>query len=255
MYFPGSGKLYLIPLPIAAGTQAQAIPIHINHIIQQLDYFLVENIRTARRYIKALGHPQPINQLVFVCLDKHTPAQQVATYMQPVKQGRDAGLLAEAGCPGIADPGSLAVQYAHQHQIEVVPLVGPSSILLALIASGFDGQNFAFHGYLPINQRARQVAIKKLEGAAWQFGQTQIFIETPYRNQALLAALLATCRAETQLCIGRNITGQGGWIRAQSIQQWKAHKPDLHKVPVVFLLASATQGLSQDLTQTSLHPG
>ncbi len=232
-----TGKVYLIPLPIAVDTQAQVIPTYVIHTIQQLDYFLVENIRTARRYMASLGHSKPIGDLRFKCLDKYTSLEEIATYMLPVLQGKDVGILAESGCPGIADPGSLAVQYAHQHQLEVVPLVGPSSILLALMASGFNGQSFAFHGYLPINQNERQKAIKKLEKDAWQLTQTQICIETPYRNQSLLSDFLQICQPRTLLCIGKNITGQGGWIQTLSIQQWKAHLPDLHKIPAVFLLA------------------
>ena len=232
------GKVYLIPLPIVANTQKQVIPAQVIQVIQQLDYFLVENIRTARRYIASLGHPQPIADLTFLGIGKHTAAQQVATYMLPVHQGKNVGILSEAGCPGIADPGALAVQYAHQHNLEVVPLVGPSSILLALMASGFNGQNFVFHGYLPINKKERQGSIRKLEKAAWQLKQTQLFIETPYRNQALLLDVLDLCQPDTLLCIGKNITGHPGWIQAKSIQQWKAKQPNLHKIPAVFLLAS-----------------
>lgn len=230
------GKLYLVPLPIAAGTHTQVIPDYVSQVVKQLEHFLAEDIRTARRYVKALGHLQPMATLQFVCLDKYTTAQQVAKYMQPVLQGKDIGLLAEAGCPGVADPGATAVQYAHQHSIEVVPLVGPCSMLLALMASGLNGQCFAFHGYLPIDQSKRKEVIKKLENAAWKQQQTQIFIETPYRNNALLATILATCQAHTLLCIGQNITAQGGWIKTKTIQQWRAHLPELHKVPAVFLL-------------------
>ncbi len=232
------GKLYLIPLPIAADTHTQVIPACVSQTVKELAYFLAENVRTARRYVKALGHPKPIAVLQFACLDKHTTVQQVANYMQPVFQGEDMGLLAEAGCPGVADPGAIAVQYAHQHNFGVVPLVGPSSILLALMASGLNGQCFTFHGYLPIDQSKRKEAIKKLENAAWQGKQTQIFIETPYRNDALLATVLATCQPHTLLCIGQNITAQGGWIKTKTIHQWQAHLPMLHKVPAVFLLSS-----------------
>ena len=148
------------------------------------------------------------------------------------------GILAEAGCPGVADPGAAVVHYAHQHHIPVIPLVGPCSILLALMASGFSGQNFAFHGYLPINKEARNKAIKRLEMQALQNQQTQIFIETPYRNEALLAALLDTCKPTTCLCIGKNITAPDGWIQSKPIKAWKQHKPSLNQVPSVFLLSS-----------------
>jgi 16S rRNA (cytidine1402-2'-O)-methyltransferase len=239
MHATQPGKLYLIPLPIAPNTQEQVIPAQVRQIIQEIDYFLVENIRTARRYIAAIGHPKPIDALTFICLDKESLRKQVAIYMQPVLQGKDVGVLAEAGCPGIADPGALAVQYAHQHHIEVIPLVGPCSIVLALMASGLNGQSFAFHGYLPIHQDERQKAIKKLERDAWQLGQTQICIETPYRNQALLLALLQVCQPNTLLCIGKNITAQDGWVQTMSIQQWKNHQPNLHKSPAVFLIAKS----------------
>lgn len=232
------GRLYLIPLPIAANTQAQVITTYVVQIIHQLNYFLVENIRTARRYIKAIGHPQPMAHLDFVELNKHTSKQQSASYMRLVQQGRNAGVLTEAGCPGIADPGMLAVQYAHQHQLEVVPLAGPSAILLALMASGLNGQCFTFHGYLPIEQWERDQAIKQLDKLAWQLGQTQIFIETPYRNAVLLEAVLNACRSDTLLCIAKNITGQNSFIRTHYIHFWKNNKPNLYKIPVVFLLAS-----------------
>lgn len=230
------GKIYLIPLPIAANTQDAVIPAYVKTIIQGLDYFLAENIRTARRYLRALDHPQPIAQLKFVCLDKHTQASQVVAYLQPIFQGRDGGILTESGCPGIADPGALAVQYAHQHHIEVIPLVGPSAILLALMAAGFNGQSFAFHGYLPIKKEERKQLIKKLENTAWRFQQTQIFIETPYRNQTLLEALLSICQPHTLLCIGKNITSKDGWVKTRPIQEWQSNKPMLHKLPTVFLL-------------------
>jgi len=150
------------------------------------------------------------------------------------------GVLSEAGCPGIADPGAWAVQYAHKNHIQVIPLVGPCSILLALMASGFNGQNFAFHGYLPIDKADRKQAIKKLETVAWQNRQTQIFIETPYRNQAMLEALLEVCRTTTWLCMGKHITHPDGWIRSNTIQNWKIDKPMLHKVPAVFLIAASS---------------
>jgi 16S rRNA (cytidine1402-2'-O)-methyltransferase len=237
MHTTQPGKLYLIPLPIAPNTQEQVIPAQVKLIIQGIDYFLVENIRTARRYITATGHPKSIDELVFILLDKETSTEQVAIYMKPVLEGKDVGVLAEAGCPGIADPGALAVQYAHQQQIEVVPLVGPCSIILALMASGLNGQSFAFHGYLPIHKEQRQKAIKKLERDAWQLGQTQICIETPYRNQALLSDLLQVCQPHTLLSIGKNITAQDGWTKTQTIQQWQKGKTNLHKSPAVFLIA------------------
>lgn len=236
MHTQQPGKLYLIPTPLATHTLAQVIPTQVIEAIQRLDYFLVENIRTARRYIAEIGHPKPIHSLEFVCLHKHTPIEQIATSMQPVLSGKDAGVISEAGCPGIADPGSWAVAYAHQHQIDVVPLVGPCSIILALMASGLNGQSFSFHGYLPIQKEERKKAIQKLEKDAWQTGKTQLFIETPYRNQALLEDLLQTCQPNTLLGIGKNITAPDGWTKTYSIQDWKRIKPNMHKIPAVFLL-------------------
>ena len=236
------GHLYLIPLPIVVGTHTEVIPSQVGEVVKQLNYFLVEDLRTARRYVKALGHPQPIAALQFVGVNKHTTPDQVADYMQPVLKGQDAGVMAEVGCPGVADPGAMAVQYAHQHNIEVVPLTGPSSILLALMASGMNGQSFAFHGYLPVEKSQRKAAIKQLDRIAWQCQQTQIFIETPYRNQALLEAILATCRPETLLCIGKQMTAPEGWVQTRPLHQWRQSPPWLHKIPAIFLLNSAPQG-------------
>ncbi|MHB9147707.1 MAG: SAM-dependent methyltransferase [Candidatus Amoebophilus sp.] len=237
----GSGNLYLIPVPIVANTYNQVLPEYNRYIVHQIEHFLVEDVSSARKYIKAIGHAKPIAELHFNCLDKHNPMQDMRSFMQPLQEGKDIGVLAEAGCPGIADPGAWVVQYAHKNGITVIPLVGPCSILLALMASGFNGQNFAFHGYLPIDKVGRKQAIKKLETAAWQSGQTQIFIETPYRNDIILEILLETCRPSTWLCIGKNITDPKGWIKSNTIQNWKKDKPMLHKVPTVFLLARQEQ--------------
>ena len=238
MNLPNAGKLYLIPVPIAADTYHQVLPDYNHAIVRQIHHFLVEDISTARQYIKKIEHSQAISELNFIALDKYAVPENISTLMQPLKEGKSMGVFSEAGCPGIADPGAWAVQYAHKNHIPVVPLVGPCSILLALMASGFNGQNFAFHGYLPIEKADRKQAIKKLETVAWQHGQTQIFIETPYRNQAMLEALLEICKATTCLCIGKHITHPDGWIRSNTIQNWKMDKPMLHKVPAVFLIAA-----------------
>lgn len=232
------GTLYLIPVPIAPETHHQVLPGYNTTILHQLTHFLVEDERTARRCIKQLGHPIPLEYIHLQSLNKHSPVADIATYIQPLLSGHDMGILADAGCPGVADPGAAVVHYAHQHNIPVVPLVGPCSILLALMASGFSGQSFAFHGYLPIDKVARNKAIQRLEMQALQNQQTQICIETPYRNEALLAAMLETCKPTTWLCIGKNITSPEGWVRSQPIKVWKQHKPELHQVPAVFLLSS-----------------
>jgi 16S rRNA (cytidine1402-2'-O)-methyltransferase len=243
------GKLYLIPVPIAADTYNQVLPEYNNYIVQQIDHFLVEHLPTARRYIKRTGHPKELSAIHFIQLDKHTIPYDIAGYMQPLREGKNMGILSEAGCPGVADPGAWAVQYAHKNDIPVIPMVGPSSILLALMASGFNGQNFTFHGYLPIDRQDRKRAIKTLETVAWQTGQTQIFIETPYRNELILEALLESCKDTTKLCIGKNITHPDGWVRTNTIQNWKMNKPMLHKIPTVFLLAGQEQFLNHKLAR------
>jgi 16S rRNA (cytidine1402-2'-O)-methyltransferase len=232
------GTLYLIPLPIASETHDQVLPAYNTTILQQITHFLVEDERTARRFIKKVGHPIALEDIQILPFNKHSPLQDLETCIKPLLSGHDMGILSEAGCPGIADPGAVVVHYAHQQNIPVIPLVGPCSILLALMASGFSGQNFAFHGYLPINKEACQQAIKQLEMHALQNKQTQIFIETPYRNEAMLETLLATCNPQTWLCIGKNITSSDGWIQSHTIKDWKNNKPYLKKIPVVFLLSS-----------------
>lgn len=232
-----AGRLYLIPVPIAPGTYNQVIPLYNVQIIQQIDFFLVEEARAARRFIKEVGHPKTFSAIQILELNKHDSLQDLESYTQPLRMGKSMGLLSESGCPGIADPGAGIVQYAHEHNIPVIPLVGPCSLLLGLMASGFNGQNFAFHGYLPIEPSKRKQAIRQLEATAWQSNQTQIFIETPYRNQVMLEALLTTCKATTYLCIGRDITAPQGWIRSLTIQQWNSNRPYLHQVPTVFLLS------------------
>lgn len=232
------GTVYLIPTIIAPDSIEETLPVSIRARVQQIDYFLVENVRTARRFISALQIDKSIDQLHFEILDKRTLPEVISTFFQPLFDGHDVGILSEAGCPGIADPGALAVHYAHQQHIRVVPLVGPSSILLALMASGFSGQSFTFHGYLPIDKLIRIQTIKKLEKLSQQHSQTQIFMETPYRNNQLLQDLLQQCNAETFICIARDITGPNEYIRSMKVKEWRRNKPDLHKIPTVFLLYS-----------------
>lgn len=230
------GIVYLIPTIIAADSVEETIPNAIKTSINKLDYFLVENIRTARRFISALNIDKQIDALTFEVLDKRTSPEQIAKFFQPVFEGKHIGILSEAGCPGIADPGALAVTYAHQHEIQVKPLVGPSSILLALMGSGFSGQSFTFHGYMPIDKSQRIQAIKKLEKLSRQMSQTQIFMETPYRNNQLLNDLLLQCHAETMICVAKDVTGPEEFIRSMRVKEWRSNKPELHKVPTVFLL-------------------
>jgi 16S rRNA (cytidine1402-2'-O)-methyltransferase len=201
--------------------------------------FIVEKERTARRFLKKLGYSKSLDDLVLFPLNKHTTPDAIAAYLKPLLEGTDVGLLSEAGCPAVADPGSQVVALAHQHSIRVVPLTGPSSLLLALMASGMNGQSFVFHGYLPRDSHNRINRIRALEGAA-QKGQTQLFIETPYRNEQLLRDLLASCRASTRLCIAADITLQSEQIQTRSIAEWKEKPPALNKRPVVFLLAGSS---------------
>ena len=233
------GVLYLIPVPIAADTHQQVLPAYTQAVLNRINYFVVENSRTARRYIRQIHPSCPVSAITFIQLDKHDSFQDMERVMGPLLQGMDMGVLSEAGCPGIADPGSMAVAYAHQHNIRVVPLVGPCSIFLALMASGFNGQHFVFHGYLPIKQQHRKGVIGKIEKVALETGQTQIFIETPYRNLSLFETLLEVCSPLTRLCIAKHLTASDGWVRSHTIQVWKSQRAavDIHKTPVVFLLA------------------
>lgn len=229
------GNLYLIP-SVISDQQTDVIPEQVRQVVQQTDYFLVENLRTARRFISSLKLGLTIEDLHFEVLDKNTPAIEVERLMKPVFEGKNIGVISESGCPGIADPGSAVVKYAHAHDIKVVPLVGPSSIFLSLMASGFNGQNFTFHGYLPIDKKALEASIKQLEGESRRNNQTQIFIEAPYRNNQLLENMVKTCHPETLLCVARDISGNDEYIKTAKIKEWKSIKVELHKVPTVFLL-------------------
>ncbi len=233
------GTLYLIPSLLSPNTIEATLPVLIKEKVKDIDYFLVENVRSARRFISDLHIGKPIENLHFEVLDKRTSEESIPMLFHPIHEGHHLGILSEAGCPGVADPGAIAVRYAHQHHVRVVPLVGPSSFLLALMASGFSGQSFTFHGYLPIDKTQRVHTIKKLEKMAQQYRQTQIFMETPYRNNQLLQDLLSTCHPETLLCIAKDITGTEEDIRSMKVKEWKkSEPPNLHKVPTVFLLSS-----------------
>lgn len=228
-------KLYLIPLPLAENSQA-AMPPQVAEVVPQLDYVLAEDLRTARRFISSLKTGKKIDEIVFFELDKRTKWADLQTFMNEIPGGKVVGVMSEAGCPGIADPGALAVQYAHQHQWEVLPLVGPSSVLLALMASGLNGQSFAFVGYLPIDRAERNKAIKALEKESQQKRQAQVFIETPFRNNHLMQSLVEQLQPETQLCVAANLTGEGQRISTKRVKAWKHQMPELHKIPTVFIL-------------------
>lgn len=230
------GKLYLIPNVLAENTAQQVISAQVKEVIKHTRHFLVEDLRTARRYISSLKLGITIEDLRMDILDKKTKEHQIKELMRPIFQGKDIGVISEAGCPGIADPGALAVAFAHQKGIQVIPLAGPSSMFLALMASGFNGQSFAFVGYIPIDKKARIAAIKELERDSIRHYRTQIFMETPFRNNHLLEDLKNSLHPNTKLCIAKNLTAKDEWIQSKTIAEWKKTKVDLHKVPTVFLL-------------------
>jgi 16S rRNA (cytidine1402-2'-O)-methyltransferase len=227
--------LYLIPTTLAPETSEAVLPIQIKEAITRTDYYFVENIRTARRFISDLKIGKIIDNLHFFELTKDTPIADVRKYFSAVPRGQNIGIMSEAGCPGVADPGALAVKVAHQLGVKVMPLVGPSSILLALMASGFSGQSFVFHGYLPIDKIERSKKVKSLENESKK-QQTQIFMETPFRNNSFLEDLLNICQPDTMLCIACNVTGSDEMIQTKSVADWKNKKPDLHKKPTMFLI-------------------
>ena len=228
--------LFLIPSILAPDTSESVLSPQIKEVIKETDYYFVENIRTTRRFISELKVGKVIDELHFFELDKDTPLAKIKQYFKAIPAGKSIGVVSEAGCPGVADPGALAVQIAHQLGMKVVPLVGPSSILLGLMASGFSGQSFVFHGYLPIDKVERSKKIKVLEHDSKK-GQTQIFMETPFRNNQLLDDLLSSLAPNTFLCIACNVTGSDEFIHTKSIADWKKQKPDLHKKPTMFLLS------------------
>jgi len=228
------GKLYLIPAPLGENAYAP-IPEYVKPAVASLVHFIVEQEKTARRYLKAYGYPHPLNDLILYPLNKHTDEADLITYIKPLLEGTSMGLISEAGMPCIADPGAAIVELAHQNRIHVVPLSGPSSILLALVASGFNGQEFAFNGYLPIKHPERKQKLQALERLALG-GQTQLFMDTPFRNQQLLEDLQAACRPDTRLCIACDITLPSEYIRTQSLADWKKNKESLHKRPAIFIL-------------------
>jgi 16S rRNA (cytidine1402-2'-O)-methyltransferase len=205
-------------------------------IINGLDEFIVENERTARREIKAAGYSRPINEIKFHILNEHTKEDEYKSYLDSAKQGKSIGLLSESGCPCIADPGKEIVSEAHAFNIRVVPLIGPSSIILGLMASGFNGQNFAFTGYLPVNPEERVKAIKQLEAEMYRKDETQIFIEAPYRNNKLFEAIVRNCSEQTKLCVATDLTLPNESILSMNVKNWKNVKPDINKKATIFLL-------------------
>ena len=230
-----AGKLYLIPNVIADNTQDAVITAQVKSVLPGITYFLAEDIRTARRFLSSLKIYDSIEPLHFEVLDKDTDPSVVPNLLSPVSKGIDMGIISESGCPGIADPGALAVRFAHENNIQVIPLVGPSSILLALMASGLNGQHFAFHGYLPIEAKEAEHAIRTLEKESRLKHQTQVFIETPYRSNALFQLLLKTLGSDTLLCVAENLTGSNENIKTTAVKKWRNTNKMLPKEPAVFL--------------------
>ncbi|TGE17176.1 SAM-dependent methyltransferase [Hymenobacter elongatus] len=230
------GTLYLIPTVLADDTAPQVLPAQVATQVAALSYFLVENARTARRFIKTVAPAQVIDSLRIAVIDKDSTEAQITEALKLVVAGQDAGVLSEAGCPGVADPGAEIARLAHKLGIRVVPLVGPSSLLLALMGSGMNGQSFAFHGYLPIERAQRLAAIKTLEKQALSQHQTQLFIETPYRNMQMLEDLLTQLHPSTRLCIAANLTAADELVRTDTVAGWKGKLPQIHKQPAVFLI-------------------
>lgn len=229
--------LYLIPVTLGPTPVEQVLPSYNTQVILSIRHFIVEEVRTARRFLKSVDKNINIDELTFYPMGKHADTALFRKYLEPLTQGQSIGIISEAGCPAIADPGAFVVAIAHQLNLPVIPLVGPSSILMALMASGFNGQNFTFHGYLPIDGSGRTAHIKKMEELAHAKKQTQIFIETPYRNEQLFQELLKTCRGNTKLCIAAGITCPEEYIHTHTIQDWKKTPlPNLRKTPAIFLL-------------------
>jgi 16S rRNA (cytidine1402-2'-O)-methyltransferase len=228
----GKGTLYLIPASLGGENAQSLLPASALEIARRLDTFIVENAKSARHFLKSIGHPRPLRDLHFMVLDEHGDERAVEAALAPLLAGAECGLISEAGCP--ADPGGALVRRAHETGVRVAPLVGPSAILLALMAAGMDGQRFTFHGYLPVDRVRRERQIRKLEADA--HGATQIFIETPYRSAAMLGSLLDSCRSDTLLCIAADLTLPGQLVATRSLSEWKKKPPALDRRLVVFLL-------------------
>ena len=230
-----SGKLYLIPTTMGAANPMQVLPIQVKEIMQDLDIYIVENEKTARRHIKQLLPEKQQSILKFFSLNKFTEASEIPSFLNDCKEGKDIGLLSEAGCPGVADPGAEIVKIAHNEAIQVIPLVGPSSILLAMMGSGMNGQRFTFNGYLPIDKKERKKEIKDLERLSFEKNEAQIFIETPYRNNKLLEDLLQFLHPTTRLCVACDLTLPTEYIVTKPVSEWKKTKTHLHKRPAIFI--------------------
>lgn len=232
-----TSALYLIPVTLGDTSIEQVLPPYNHDIIMQIRHFIVEDIRSARRFLRKVDREFPIDDSTFMEMGKHADVRQFSQYLEPLRKGHSVGVISEAGCPAVADPGADVVAIAQKEGLSVVPLVGPSSMILAVMSSGLGGQSFAFNGYLPVDPADRAKKLKALEARAWNEGQTQLFIETPYRNLKMFQSLLASLRPQTRMCIAAGITTQEEWIKTFTIEKWKKQQlPDLSKVPAIFLI-------------------
>jgi 16S rRNA (cytidine1402-2'-O)-methyltransferase len=234
-----AGKIFLIPTVLGDSPPEKVLPSSVFKVIERLKHYIVEDLRTARRFIRSAGSPVPIDDMKFFELNKYTSKEDYLSFLDPVRAGHDTGLLSEAGVPCVADPGADIVAIAHNLDIKVVPLSGPSSIILALMASGMNGQGFVFHGYLPVNKAERTNAVKKLERDSGINNQSQIFMETPFRNMQMLDTLTSYCKPSTLLCIACDITLETEFISTRSIADWKKNKPDINKRPAIFIIQNS----------------
>lgn len=230
------GKLYLIPTTLGEINPEDVLPVTIKRTIDFISHYIVENEKTARRFIKSVHPEKKQSELVISVLNKHTETQEHYEFIKPLLNGQNIGLMSEAGCPGVADPGAVIVKLAHEKGIQVVPLVGPSSILLAVMASGMNGQSFAFNGYLPIDKGEKKQALKSFEKLSFDKNQSQLFIETPYRNNKLMEDLLAILQPNTNLCVACDITLPTEYIKTFAVKDWKKQKVDLHNRPCIFII-------------------
>lgn len=230
------GDLYLIPCPMGDVAPMAVLPISVQKSIEKIDHYIVEHEKNARRFIKSIVPEKQQSSLEFQEINTFTIEEEIPAMLNPCLEGFDVGVISDAGCPGIADPGARAVHYAHEKGINVIPLVGPSSILLAMMASGFNGQNFAFNGYLPIDKGERKAELKRLEKLSKDYDQSQLFIETPYRNNQMLQSLIETLNAQTKICVACDITLPSEYIKTAPAELWKKIKVDLHKRPTLFII-------------------
>lgn len=233
---PQKGNLYLIPCTLGDTPPLEVLPLLVKKAVEHINHYVVEHEKNARRFIKSIDSKKSQGDLIFQEINKFTNPDEIPQMLDPCFQGFDVGVISDAGCPGIADPGAAVVQEAHKRGIRVVPLVGPSSILMAMMASGFNGQNFAFNGYLPIDKGERKTTIKRLEKLSLEYDQSQSFIETPYRNNQLLESLCSTLNPQTMICVACDITLPSEYIKTASAGDWKKIKVDLHKRPTLFII-------------------